>query len=227
MTDPTQPPRNTLFGAIRGAFLTGLVIVAPAALTIWVIATVIDIVDSRVMPLIPTRAMPGWLAETTVPGLGLLLFLGFTLGVGWLAKGLIGRSLIRWSEQIVGRMPVVRSIYNALKQIAETVFTQSGANFRRAALVAYPRPGMWAVVFVSTDARGEIATRLLPHGARHVAVFLPTTPNPTSGFLLFVPEDEIIPLDMTIEDAAKLIISAGLVAPERLADGRTVARPLS
>jgi uncharacterized membrane protein len=224
MTPHSHPPRRGLIGAIRASFLTGLVIVAPAALTVWLIITVIEFVDGKVLPLIPAWAMPGWLAGYTVPGLGLLIFLAFTLSVGWLAKGLIGRSLIRWSEDLVGRMPVVRSVYNALKQIAETVFTQSGTSFQRAALVQYPRPGLWGVAFISADARGEIATHLDPHGGRHVSVFLPTTPNPTSGFLLFVPETDLIPLDMSIEDAAKLIISAGLVVPDRLPDGRTVAR---
>lgn len=223
MPPDDPPPRRGLLSGIRASFLTGLVIVLPAVLTIWVIQTVIDFVDGKVLPLIPSRLWPDWLTGLTVPGLGLLVFLVFTLSVGWFAKGLIGRSLIAWGEEIVARMPVVRSIYNGLKQIAETVFAQSSTSFSRACLVQYPRPGLWAVAFISADTRGEIAAHL-NGGEKHISVFLPTTPNPTSGFLLFVPERDILPLEMTIEDAAKLVISAGLVVPERGADGRVVAR---
>lgn len=223
MSPQPRPPRRGPFGGLRASFLTGLVIVAPAVLTIWLIVTVVDFVDSRVLPLVPERLWPGWLGDTSVPGLGLIIFLVFTLVVGWLAKGMIGRSLIKWGEDIVDRMPVVRSIYNGLKQIAETVFAQSSTNFSRACLVPYPRHGLWGIGFISTDARGEVA-QVLNGTGKHVSVFLPTTPNPTSGFLLFVPEADIIPLDMSIEDAAKLIISAGLVVPDRLPDGRVVAR---
>lgn len=216
-------PRRSRFARTRASFLTGLVIVAPAVLTIWLIATVVEFVDGKVLPLIPARLWPEWLADTRIPGLGLILFLLFTLAVGWLAKGMIGRSLIAWGEEIVDRMPVVRSIYNGLKQIAETVFAQSSTNFSRACLIQYPRPGLWAIAFVSTDTRGEVAERLSDHG-KHLSVFMPTTPNPTSGFLLFVPESDVILLDMSIEDAAKMVISAGLVVPARLPDGRVVAR---
>lgn len=206
-----QPRRGFLSG-LRSSFLTGLVVVAPAVLTIWLISTVVEFIDSRVMPLIPARLIPQDLQSLTIPGQGVLIALIFTLVVGWLAKGYIGRSLIDWSENLVARTPVVRTIYNALKQIAETVFAQSNTSFNKACLVQYPRPGLWAVAFVSTDAKGEIAERLADNG-RLISVFLPTTPNPTSGFLLFVPEQDVVYLDMSVEDAAKLIISAGLVVP--------------
>jgi len=224
MSPDDRPPRKGLLSGIRASFLTGLVIVMPAVLTIWVIQTVIDFVDGKVLPLIPSRIWPDWLTGITVPGLGVFIFLAFTLLVGWLAKGMIGRSLIAWGEEIVARMPVVRSIYNGLKQIAETVFAQSSTSFTRACLVQYPRPGLWAVAFISSDTRGEIAGHL-NGGEKHISVFLPTTPNPTSGFLLFVAERDIVPLEMSIEEAAKLVISAGLVVPDRSADGRVVARP--
>lgn len=223
MSPHPRPPRRGLLAGVRASFLTGLVVVVPAVLTIWLIVTVIEFVDGKVLPLVPARLWPDWLAQYTVPGLGLAIFLGFTLLVGWLAKGMIGRRLIGLSEEIVARMPVVRSVYNGLKQIAETVFAQSNTSFRRACLVQYPRPGLWAIAFVSTETRGELA-RHLDAGGRHISVFLPTTPNPTSGFLLFVPERDVILLDMSIEDAAKLVISAGLVVPETAADGRVVAK---
>jgi len=227
MSPHSRPPRRGLFAGIRASFLTGLVIVAPAVLTIWLIQTVIEFVDGKVLPLVPSRFFPDWLTGISIPGLGLIIFLAFTLIVGWLAKGFIGRSLIAWSEEIVARMPVVRSIYNGLKQIAETVFAQSNTTFNRACLVQYPRPGLWAIAFISTDTRGEIAHHLgqqVGISEKHISVFLPTTPNPTSGFLLFVPESQVIPLDMSIEEAAKLVISAGLVVPDKTQTGRTIAR---
>lgn len=207
----TQPPRRSLLAGLRASFLTGLVVVAPAALTVWLITTIVEFVDATVVPLIPRRFLPDWLATFDAPGLGVVTFVVFTLVVGWLARGYIGGGLIRWSEDIVARMPVIRTVYNAIKQIAETVFTQSQNSFQRACLIQYPRPGLWAVAFVSTQTKGELAGHL---PGQHVSVFLPTTPNPTSGFLLFVPETDVIYLDMSVEDAAKLIISAGLVTPD-------------
>lgn len=217
MSTPPRPHRRGILAGLRASFLTGLVVVAPAVLTIWLITTFVEFVDSRVIPLIPVgtlaRVLPPELVALRFPGFGVAVFLVFTLLVGWLAKGYIGRSLIDWGEDLVSRMPIVRSIYNALKQIAETVFAQSNTTFNRACLVQYPRPGLWAVAFVSTDTRGEIAAKI-GGGEKLISVFLPTTPNPTSGFLLFVPEADVRMLDMSIEDAAKLIISAGLVTPD-------------
>ncbi|MGB1510200.1 MAG: DUF502 domain-containing protein, partial [Paracoccaceae bacterium] len=133
---------------------------------------------------------------------------------GWLAKGLLGRSLIRSAERFVNRMPVVRSIYSGVKQIAETVFSQADRSFEKACIVQYPRKGIWAVGFISTPAKGEIRARV--NDAQNLlSVFVPTTPNPTSGFLLFFPAEDVIELDMSIEDAAKLVISAGLVYPNQ------------
>jgi len=146
-----------------------------------------------------------------IRGIGVATFLIFTIIIGWIAKGLIGRSLIRWAEGVVLSIPVIRTLYSGLKQIVETVLAQGEQNFDKACLVEYPRKGIWAIAFISTTAKGEIAKR---HGKEEmVSIFLPTTPNPTSGFLLFVPKKDVIVLDMSVEDAAKLIISAGLVYP--------------
>ena len=145
-------------------------------------------------------------------GVGVIIFLVFTIVVGWIAKGLIGRSLIRYGESLVDRMPVVRSIYSGIKQISETVFAQTERSFEKACLVQYPRKGIWAIGFISTEAKGEISFRA-ETGGKLMSVFVPTTPNPTSGFLLYFPEEDVIELDMSIEDAAKLVISAGLVYP--------------
>ena len=211
MSDPARP-RRSLTSGIRSSFLTGLVVIAPVFLTGWLIWTVTGWIDGWVLPLIPERWQPDSLVGIDLRGVGLVIFLVFTVVAGWIAKGLIGRSLIRWAESLVDRMPVIRSIYNGAKQIAETIFAQTDTKFDKACLVEYPRPGIWAIGFISTRAKGEVATALAGRGAI-LSVFLPTTPNPTSGFLLYVPERDVMMLEMKVEDAAKLIISAGLVYP--------------
>ncbi len=228
MTNPLQddhkPRRPGLIARLRSNFLAGLIIVAPIGLTVWLIWTVVGWVDSWVWPFVPqayhpeeliNRVLgrePGNEITVNVRGVGVFIFLFFTVLVGWIGKGLIGRSFLSWGERLVDRTPVVRSVYNAVKQIAETVFSQRETSFDRACLVEYPRRGIWAIAFISINAKGEIDAKL-NDGETIVTVFLPTTPNPTSGFLLFVPERDIKPLDMSVEDAAKLVISAGLVYP--------------
>lgn len=216
MTEKKQEKKKTqrrpMVGSLRANFLTGLVVIAPIGLTIWLIWAVIGWVDGFVLPFVPNRFKPEQYIGINLRGVGVIFFLVFTVLVGYFAKGLIGRSLLRWAESLVNNMPVVRSVYSGLKQIAETVFAQTESSFDQAVLVEYPRRGVWAVAFVSTDAKGEIASNI-PVNESKAAVFLPTTPNPTSGFLLFVPKSELIYLDMTVEDAAKLVISAGLVYP--------------
>ncbi len=205
-----------MFASLRSNFLTGLIVIAPIGITIWLIWTLTGWIDSWVLPFIPDRYNPSLLiAEWTgininIRGIGVVTFFVFTMLVGWIAKGLIGRSMIRWAESLVLSIPVVRTVYSGLKQIAETVLQQGQQNFDKACLVQYPREGIWAIAFISTSAKGEIAEKV-PQDM--VSVFLPTTPNPTSGFLLFVPRKDVIILDMTVEDSAKLIISAGLVYP--------------
>jgi len=233
--DPEKPRRPGLLSRLRASFLTGLVVIAPVGLTIWLIWTVIGWIDGFVWPLVPNAWQPDaivnlWLDNSrfvdengalvpnpdwirvNVRGVGVIVFLLFTIFIGWVAKGFIGRSLIRWAESIVERTPVVRSIYSGIKQISETVFAQSERSFEKACLIEYPRKGIWAIGFISTTTKGEVAKRAGNSGAMF-SIFVPTTPNPTSGFLLFFPAEDVIELDMTVEDAAKLVISAGLVYP--------------
>ncbi|WP_371168694.1 DUF502 domain-containing protein [Aliiroseovarius sp. 2305UL8-7] len=219
------------FTGLRNNFLAGLVVVVPIALTMWMIWTFVGWIDSWVLPFVPASYHPdaliNWMfgdsewfkmlfgedVRVNIRGLGVVVFLLFTVLVGWVTKGLIGRSFLAWGESLVDRMPVIRSLYNGIKQIAETVFSQSTeTKFDKACLVEYPRKGIWAIAFISTKAKGEIDARV-PVEEDIMSVFLPTTPNPTSGFLLFVPRHSVIELDMTVEDAAKLVISAGLVYP--------------
>ncbi|MGR3570803.1 DUF502 domain-containing protein [Brevirhabdus sp.] len=204
--------RPGIFARLRSSFLAGLIIVVPVALTMWLVWTVTGTIDSWVLPLVPHQLQPSQYIGINLRGVGVVIFLIFTVVMGWLAKGFLGRSLIRLGEGIVDRMPVVRSIYNGLKQIVETALSQGETSFDKACLVQYPREGIWALAFVSTSAKGEVRARI-PTEENILSVFLPTTPNPTSGFLLFVPERDVIYLDMTVESAAKLVISAGLVYP--------------
>ena len=206
------PPRRGLFARLRASFLTGIVVIAPVGLTIWLIWTLFGWIDSVVLPLVPGTFRPEQYIGINLRGVGVIIFLVFTILVGWIAKGLIGRSLIVFAEGLVDRMPVVRSIYSGIKQISETVFVQAERSFEKACLIQYPRKGIWAIGFISTVAKGEVTERAETSG-RLLSVFVPTTPNPTSGFLLFFPEEDVIELDMSVEDAAKLVISAGLVYP--------------
>ena len=209
-----------MLARLRTSFLTGIVVIAPVALTLWLIWSVIGWFDGIVLPFVPDAYRPeqilntifGYDLKLNIRGVGVVVFLVFATLVGWLAKGLIGRSFIKYAENLVNRMPVVRSFYSGIKQIAETVFAQQERSFEKACMIEYPRKGIWAIGFISTTAKGEIAERNSSNGPM-VSVFVPTTPNPTSGFLLFFPKADIVELDMSIEDAAKLVISAGLVYP--------------
>lgn len=220
-----RPQRPASFlTRLRNNFLTGLVVVAPIGITVYLTWFIVDFVDSTVLPavlpLVPAEYQPDQILPFSLPGLGVLIFVVFVVFIGGLAKNFFGREILRVGEGWVDRMPVVRSIYNALKQIAETIFAQSGASFDRACLVQYPRRGVWSIAFIATDTKGEVKARAAPN-EEMISVFLPTTPNPTSGFLLFVPAKDVHVLDMTVEEAAKLIISAGLITPPMAADQAT------
>ena len=217
MSDPT--PRRSLLAGFRASFLTGLVVVLPVGLTIYVVWGVIGWIDGWILPLIPAAYQPEallhrWFGpEVNYPvrGVGVLVFLVVTALIGWLARGLIGRSVVKLAENVVDRVPLVRSVYSGLKQITETFFAKSEKSFERTCLVEFPRNGYWAVGMVATTPKGEIATKL-PGSNQMVAVFIGLTPM-TSGMLLFVPENDVIFLDMKADEAVKLIVSAGLVYP--------------
>ncbi|KZK83268.1 hypothetical protein PsAD13_03474 [Pseudovibrio sp. Ad13] len=208
-----KPKRVGFMTRLRNYFFTGLVITGPVGITLYLSWSLIQLIDGWVKPFLPSIYNPDNYLPVEVPGFGLFAALLAITVIGFLTANIAGRSLISVGESILGRMPLVRNLYSALKQIFETVLNDSGRNFTKAGLVEYPRKGLWAIVFLATDTKGEVAAHL-EEQADTVSVFLPTTPNPTSGFLLFVPRDDIIELSMSVEDAAKLVISAGLVSPE-------------
>jgi len=213
-------PRSSIvrFKTLRTYLLAGIVVAAPFVLTVWLTITVIDLIDTWVedfaawvIALMPRDWRPAATPSFTVPGIGLVIVLLSLIFLGAFSVNVIGRWFLRLGERIVSRMPVVRNIYSAIKQIFETVVAQSNQSFQEVALVEYPRRGIWAVAFVTGATKGEIQARA---DDEMVSLFLPTTPNPTSGFLLFAPKKDVIILDMTVEEGAKMVISGGLVAPD-------------
>jgi uncharacterized membrane protein len=200
---------------LRNYFFAGILVTAPISITIWLAWEFVAYVDDRVTPLIP----PSWNPETYLPfglpGLGVVVVvLGLTM-IGFITAGLIGRTLVHLGERILDRMPVVRSLYGAVKQIIETVFKEQSNAFREVVLIQYPRPESWAIGFIT----GQTDRHVQDLAPRQVVnVFLPTTPNPTSGFLLFVAREEIQELSMTIEEGIKMVVSGGIVTPVQRRD---------
>ena len=201
-------------GRIRNYFLTGLVVAGPLAITIWLIWSFVSWVDSFITPLIPPAYRPETYLPWPIPGTGLVIaIVGLTL-LGFLTANLVGRSLVELGEGLLNRMPIVRPIYKTMKQIFETLFSKSGSSFRKVALVEFPAPGMWSLVFISLPPGGDVATKLPVKDGDYVSVFLACTPNPTTGFFFFVQRKDLIELDISVENAMTLLISAGMVQPE-------------
>lgn len=209
-----HPKRFGLAARLRNYLFTGLIVAGPIGITLYLTWSTIQWIDRLIKPFIPAAYNPDTYISVEVPGVGLIAALMGLIFVGFITASIVGRSLLSYGESMVDRTPVVRNLYRGLKQIFETALSQKGQSFQRAGVVEYPRKGLWAIVFLATDAKGEILEKAGEEGAEMVSVFLPTTPNPTSGFLLFVPKKDIQLLDMSVEDAAKLVISAGLVMPD-------------
>lgn len=208
-------PHRSLAGRLRGYFLAGILVTAPISITLFLSWQFINVIDKWVEALLPPRFNPENYLPFSVPGIGLLVVIFFLIFVGWLTAGFLGRWLIRTGEMVVHRIPAIRTIYGAVKQILETVLANQSDAFREVVLIEYPRRGIWAVGFVTGATQGEVQGRVRDDV---VNVFLPTTPNPTSGFLLFLPRNEVTFLDMSVEEGIKLVISAGIVVPPTAAD---------
>ncbi|HLH88540.1 MAG TPA: DUF502 domain-containing protein [Xanthobacteraceae bacterium] len=197
---------------LRTYFLTGLVVAGPLAITVYLTWSFVTWVDDLVRPFIPVAYRPETYLPWRVPGTGLVVaFFAITM-LGFLTANLVGRTLVEAGETLLDRMPLVRSIYKGLKQVFETLFSESGSSFRKVGLVEFPAPGMWSLVFLSQPPGGEITVRL-PLQDEYVSAFMPCTPNPTTGFFFYVPRREVIELDIPVEAAAKLIMTAGLIQP--------------
>jgi uncharacterized membrane protein len=236
MTMPTEdfPPSHNygpaliakspgLGGRIRNWFLTGVIVAGPLATTVYIVWWFIDTIDNWVKRLVPDGFWPGSYVPLRLPGLGVVLaFSGLTL-LGFLAANLAGRSLIRLGEAMLARMPVVRSIYKSAKQIFETVFSSSGTTFRRVGMIEFPGDGKWSLVFICSPPGAAFAGHL--SSKDYISVFLPCTPNPTTGFYFFIPACEVIELPISPDDAVKLIVSCGVIQPDGAAAAEISKNP--
>lgn len=196
---------------LRGRFFAGVFIAAPIAITVMIVLWLISVIDNRVKPLIPPAWNPESYTEFALPGFGVLVAIILLTLLGAITTNLLGRSAVGFSDRLLTRIPIVRNIYSLFKQLFDTIQTSNQSSFREMVLVEYPKRGTWAIGFVTAAIKGEIATKL-PDG--YISVFVPTTPNPTSGFYMFVPKAEVIELDMSVEEGAKMIVSVGMVVPE-------------
>ena len=208
---PPAPSHHGMMSRIRNYFLTGLVLVGPLFITANLTWWFINWVDDLVRPFIPAAYRPETYLPVHIPGTGLIIAFVTLTVLGFLTANLVGRTLVEFGENILNRMPVVRPIYKSLKQIFETLFSKSGSSFRRVGLVEFPSPGMWSLVFLSNPASSDMATRL-PDG-EHVGAFMPCSPNPTTGFFFYVPRRDVIELDIAVEVAMTLVMSAGMAQP--------------
>ncbi len=210
---PTPAPvihRRSLAARLRNYFLTGIIVTAPISITLYVSWQFIAFIDRQVTPLIPPNYNPETYLPFGLPGLGLLVLVVVLIVIGAVAAGFVGRGLMRAGEHLLARMPVVRTIYSALKQVFETVFAEKSTAFREVVLIEYPRKGIWVIGFATGSTKGEVQNIIEDEV---VNIFLPTTPNPTSGFLLFLPRKDVIFLSMTVEEGVKMVISGGVVTP--------------
>lgn len=228
-TTPTDPsgdapaPAESLhmgLGArLRAYFFAGILVTAPVSITFYLAWQFIKFMDNQVSPLIP----PAWNPQNWgIPGFGLIMIvLALTL-IGMLTAGFAGRLLVRLQDAVLERMPVIRSIYSAVKQIFETMLAQKANAFREVVLIEYPRKGIWTLGFITGTTNGEVRDRF---EQEMVNVFVPTTPNPTSGFLLFLPRSEVQVLDMNVEDGIKMVVSTGILTPPAKKKQPTAAKP--
>jgi uncharacterized membrane protein len=205
------PPHHGVASRLRNYFLTGLILVGPIYITINLTWWFINWVDDAMRPFIPAGLRTETYLPFRVPGYGVIIALFALTLLGFLTANLVGRTFVEFGENLLNRMPIVRPIYKTMKQIFETLFSKSGSSFRTVALVEFPSPGMWSLVFLSQPASADIAARL-PE-TEHMAAFMPCTPNPTTGFFFYVPRRDIIELDISVEAAMTLLMSAGMVQP--------------
>ena len=195
--------------SLKNYFLTGLLVILPIFITVYVILSLIRAMDA-ILKYIPAKYLPETYLQIDIPGLGLILVVVLVFVVGLLTRNFIGRKIVHLGENIVDRIPLVRVLYTGVKQLLEPLFLQKTNAFKRVALIEYPRRGVHVIGFVTGESKGEVQNKT---SKNMMNVFVPTTPNPTSGFYILIPEDEVVYLNMSVEDAFKLIISGGIVSP--------------
>ncbi len=217
---PPPPPRLSLAARLRNYLFAGILVTAPISITLYFTWSVVSWVDEGVARVLPDAYNPSTLFRISVPGLGLVMLIVALSVIGFLTANFLGHALIRFGERVLAKAPIVRSIYSSVKQIFETVFRDQSGAFREVVLIEYPRTGVWTLALVAGRTDGELRDRL-PEDM--LTVYVPTSPNPTSGYVLFVPRADAIRVDMSVEDCLKLILSGGLAAPK--ANGPTPVTP--
>ena len=204
-----------MISALRRYIMAGLLVWLPLGVTILVIKMLVDLMD-RTLLLLPVQYRPDQLLGMHIPGLGVIVAVTVVLGTGIIVANLFGRKLVAGWESLLARIPLVRSVYSAVKQIAETMFSANGQSFRKVLLVEYPRKGMWTLAFHTGTEVGEAQCRT---GREVINIYVPTTPNPTSGFFLMVPKEEVVELKMSVDEGLRMIISMGSVVPNVAKEG--------
>jgi uncharacterized membrane protein len=201
---------SSVLGRLRNYLLAGILVTAPLGITVYLVLLFLKLMDQVVTHIIPQEYNPDNYLPFSVPGFGLVIALTFFVTVGWFAKNVLGRMVIRFYEYFMNRMPIIKNIYGAVKQVAETIMASQSKAFREVVMLEYPRKGVWSIGFVTGQTEGEVQ-RITSEET--VNVFVPTTPNPTSGYLLFVPRKELSYLHMSVEEGVKLVVSAGIITP--------------
>jgi uncharacterized membrane protein len=202
-------PLRSRLSAVRKWFVSGLLVIVPVAITIGVLQWIIGLLD-RTLLILPEAWQPDRLIGVHIPGFGVLLTLAIVLAAGAAASNFMGKKLVRWGDWLVSRIPVVRSIYSSVKQVSDTLFSETGNAFRTAVLVQWPRPDVWTIGFVTGTPGGDVANYLVDE---YLSVYVPTTPNPTGGYFVMLRKDDCVELKMSVDDALKYVISMGVVAP--------------
>jgi len=209
-TPAAIPLRPALFARLRAYFFAGVLVTAPIGITIYLAWSVVTWIDESVLPFIPAQYNPETYLPFSLPGIGLVVLLVFLTAIGAVTAGMVGRMVVGYGERILSRMPVIRSVYSATKQIFETMLAKRSTAFREVVLVEFPRPGMWSIGFLTGVTEGEVQELT---DEEVLNVYIPTTPNPTSGYLCFVARSEVYPLSMSVEEGIKMVVSGGLVIP--------------
>ena len=208
--EPRQSLSSGLMIRLRRYLFTGILVTAPISITVYLTYIFLAFLDNKVALIIPAEWYEVIYPKTTIPGLGLITVIAVFIFIGWFATNFLGRLFIKLSEYIVEQMPIIRTLHGAIKQILETIMASQSSAFREVVMLEYPRKGIWSIGFVTGISKGEVQ-----EGTAHetVNVFVPTTPNPTSGYLLFVPKKELVYLSMSVEEGIKLVVSAGIITP--------------
>lgn len=206
-----KPKKPGLFSWLRGRFFAGMVIAAPLAATFFILQFLITFIDDKVRPLLPPLLKPETYTNYAIPGFGVLVVVVALTILGAVTANLVGRSLLATLDRVFSNIPIVKNVYAAIKQLTEVLANNQQASFDRCVMIEYPKKGSWCLGFVAGNAKGEVSKKLSPN---FIGVFVPTTPNPTSGFLIFVDPAECMELEMSVEEGAKMILTAGLVVPE-------------